>query len=70
MQLDVCAGFDAARQVAEAAIACWGRIDVVVNNAGILDTIGYTEEIGYEIISSVVWTLWTSKRDRKVPYFL
>lgn len=44
-QLDVTASFDAIQAVAKEAIDVWGRVDVLVNNAGI-GTAGIAEEIG------------------------
>ena len=46
-QLDVTDGFDTIQARVQEAVDVWGRIDVLVNNAG-LGTSGVTEEIGYE----------------------
>jgi NAD(P)-dependent dehydrogenase (short-subunit alcohol dehydrogenase family) len=47
LELDVSAPFEEVQRQAEAAIALWGRVDVVVNNAGFVgDEIGPSEELG------------------------
>lgn len=45
LQLDINDGFDAIQAKVKKAIDVWGRVDVVVNNAGI-GSAGVTEEIG------------------------
>lgn len=45
LALDVTAPFAEIERRMDAAIECWGRLDVVVNNAGIA-VAGITEEIG------------------------
>lgn len=45
LQLDVTSGFENVQSVVEDALAIWGRIDVLVNNAGI-GLLGLTEEGG------------------------
>lgn len=45
VQLDVTADFDTLRWKAAEAVAKWGRIDVLVNNAG-AGMPGFTEEAG------------------------
>jgi NAD(P)-dependent dehydrogenase (short-subunit alcohol dehydrogenase family) len=48
LPLDVCAPFAEVQMQAEAAIALWGRIDVLVNNAGSVGReFGPSEELGY-----------------------
>ena len=49
-QLDVTDNFDSIQAVAKEAVTVWGRVDVLVNNAGI-GTAGICEEIGQVIIS-------------------
>jgi hypothetical protein len=46
LRLNVLAGFEELRRVATTAIAFWGRVDVLVNNAGIIGHLGASEEIG------------------------
>ena len=46
MQLDVTEGPEALSKAAKAAVSHWGRVDVVVNNAG-RGMFGIGEEIGY-----------------------
>ncbi|KAJ7595443.1 hypothetical protein C8J56DRAFT_922318 [Mycena floridula] len=45
LQLDVTAGFEAIKQIMDDAIAIWGVLDVLVNNAGI-GVLGLLEESG------------------------
>ncbi|KIP06314.1 hypothetical protein PHLGIDRAFT_119106 [Phlebiopsis gigantea 11061_1 CR5-6] len=45
LQLDVTDEFPAIQAVAKAAVDVWGRVDVLVNNAG-LGTAGISEELG------------------------
>jgi NADP-dependent 3-hydroxy acid dehydrogenase YdfG len=45
LELDITSGFDVLSRVAEAAIEVWGRVDVLVNNAGI-GLLGLFEESG------------------------
>ena len=49
--LDVTAPFAKIRELADEVIAKWGRIDVLVNNAG-AGMLGITEEVGWVIIYS------------------
>ena len=45
MQLDVTADFKTIQAKAHEAISLWGRVDVLVNNAG-AGMLGISEEIG------------------------
>ena len=47
MYLDVTASSEDIQDVVNAAVVHWGRIDVLVNNAGLIDTIGPAEELGF-----------------------
>ncbi len=47
MYLDVTDSFDDIQKVADQALAIWGRVDVVVNNAG-FGAPGIAEEAGYD----------------------
>ena len=47
LHLDVTAPFSSIQRAIDSAAAHWGRIDVLVNNAGLIDTIGPGEELGF-----------------------
>ncbi|KZV68866.1 NAD(P)-binding protein [Peniophora sp. CONT] len=46
VHLDVTAPFADIQHIIDSAALHWGRIDVLVNNAGLIDTIGPGEELG------------------------
>lgn len=48
LQLDVTDTFENIQKVANEAIALWGRVDVVVNNAGV-GSPGISEEAGWVV---------------------
>lgn len=48
LQLDVTDSFENIQKVAEKAVALWGRVDVVVNNAGV-GSPGISEEAGWVV---------------------
>lgn len=54
LQLDVTDGFDAIQAKVQEAMNVWGKVDVVVNNAGI-GSPGITEEAG-SVVS--IWRMW------------
>jgi NAD(P)-dependent dehydrogenase (short-subunit alcohol dehydrogenase family) len=47
LRLDINSPLAELRQTMDAAIARWGRVDVLVNNAGALEAAGQSEEVGY-----------------------
>ncbi|KAI0259347.1 NAD-P-binding protein [Gloeopeniophorella convolvens] len=55
LSIDVTSPFAEIKQQVDAAASVWGRIDVLVNNAGVL-TFGATEEIGAEGMLNVMQT--------------
>ncbi|KAI0318909.1 NAD-P-binding protein [Amylostereum chailletii] len=56
LQLDVTAPFEEIQEVTKAAIARWGRVDVLVNNAGVNLGLGPSEELGGEQMMRVMQT--------------
>ncbi|KZV71058.1 NAD(P)-binding protein [Peniophora sp. CONT] len=54
MALDVTAPFETIQQSMEAAVKRFGRVDVLVNNAGTSDEIGPGEEIGVDTFRNVL----------------
>ena len=46
LQLDVTAKPSALKLIAKEAVQIFGRVDVLVNNAGLIDTIGPGKELG------------------------
>ncbi|KZV67231.1 NAD(P)-binding protein [Peniophora sp. CONT] len=56
MALDVTASFKSIQQVIESAILHFGRVDVLVNNAGTTDQVGPGEEVGIDGFDRVTRT--------------
>lgn len=46
LKLDVTSPFAVLQEIAQKAVEKWGRVDVLVNNAGIGGEVGASEELG------------------------